>query len=208
MKSFITRCLLIVVAGALAAPGAAESLWKNRTPAFAALYTDDKARSVGDTLTVIVSESIIGNNDEKAELDRESKTESEVTSMQWFSADKAAKSLFKSLPKFGWDSNREYEGEGKYTANARYDTRLTVIVREVLANGCLLIEGSREIKIGDDVKKIILTGIVRPNDILPNNVIHSQYIANMKLHNEGEGPVSRTRRRGWLGKIAAVVWPF
>ena len=81
-------------------------------------------------------------------------------------------------------------------------------MREVLDNGTLMIEGKREIKIGDDVKTVILTGLVRPNDILPNNTVLSQNVANMKLHNEAKGPVARSKRRGWIDRIVDVLWPF
>ena len=207
MKHLRLLSLTLVLVGPLTPGVCAESLWAKRSPAFAALYTDDKARAVGDIVTVIIAESIKSENNEKAELDRESKTDTEVTDFRGFYS-KAGKQPFETLPKAGWDSDREFEGEGKYTASSKYEGRLSAVVREVLPNGSLLIEGRREFKIGDDVKTMRLTGIIRPNDILPDNTISSLYVANMKFHDEADGPVSRTRRRGWAGKILAVLWPF
>jgi len=204
VKTLIHVSLLLVFASPLCRESLGESLWQKRSPAFGMLYTDDKARRVGDVITVIISESIRGDNSEKAELDRNSSSATEVQDFQLFKT----KPTFQQLPKVGYDSKREFEGEGRYTASASYETRLTAVVREVLANGNLLIEGRREMKIGDDVKQIILTGVVRPNDVTPENTVLSEQIAHMKLHNEGLGPVSRTRRRGWADKILAFVWPF
>ena len=208
MKNAIVICLLLAVTAPLCRRVSAESLWQKRSRAFEHIYTDDKARTVGDVITVIIVESIKQNDSEKSELDRTTKTTSELTDLKWFRDSKLDASLFKTLPKAGWNSDKEFEGEGKFNASASYETRLTAVVREVLPNGSLIIEGKREIKIGEDIKKIVLTGIIRPNDISPDNTIYSQYIANMKLYNDGKGPVNRTRRRGWLDNILDIVWPF
>lgn len=208
MKNAIVICLLLALTAPLCRCVSAESLWQKRSRAFEHIYTDDKARTVGDVITVIIVESIKQDDSEKSELDRTTKTSSEITALKWFRDAKLDASLFKTLPKAAWNSDREFEGEGKFNASASYETRLTAVVREVLPNGSLIIEGKREIKIGEDIKKIVLTGIIRPNDISPDNTIYSQYIANMKLYNDGKGPVNRTRRRGWLDNILDIVWPF
>ena len=208
MKNATVTCVLLTLTAPLCRGVSAESLWQKRSQAFDHIYTDDKARTVGDVITVIIVESIKQDDSEKSELDKTTKTLSELTYLKWFRDSKVDASLFKTLPKAGWSSDREFEGEGKFNASASYQSRLTAVVREVLPNGSLIIEGRREIKIGEDIKKIVLTGIVRPNDIAPDNTIYSQYIANMKLYNDGSGPVNRTRRRGWLDNILDIVWPF
>jgi len=208
LKTATVTCLLLVLTAPLCRRASAESLWQKRSRAFDHIYTDDKARTVGDVITVIIVESIKQDDSEKSELDRSTKTTSEINELRWFRDSKVNASLFNTFPKAGWNSEREFEGEGKFNASASYETRLTAVVREVLPNGSLIIEGRREMKIGEDIKKIVLTGIVRPNDISPDNTIYSQYIANMKLYNDGKGPVNRTRRRGWLDNILDIVWPF
>ena len=208
MKRLLHISLLLALAGASAHHARGDSLWKKASPKFRQLYTDDKARRVGDVLTIIINESIRQRNDEESKLDRDSTAKTSIDKFSTFHTGKADPSLFTTLPELAYSSQRRFQGTGEYTAEAEYQTRLTAVVKDVLDNGMLLIEGRREIKLGDDVKKVIMTGLVRPNDISPDNTVLSQFIADMKLHNDASGPVNRTRRRGWLDRVLAVLWPF
>lgn len=208
MNRIARLCVMLTLAVGCAREARPESLWKKASPKFKHLYTDDKARRIGDVVTIIIDESIRQRNDEEAKLDRDTTADTTIDQLRAFHRTKANVDVFKTLPDLGYSSQRRFQGTGEYTAQSEYQTRITAVVKEVLDNGMLLVEGRREIKIGDDVKKVILTGLIRPNDISPDNTVMSQYIADMKLHNEASGPVSRTRRRGWLDKILAFVWPF
>jgi flagellar L-ring protein precursor FlgH len=55
---------------------------------------------------------------------------------------------------------------------------------------------------------MILTGIIRPEDITNDNLILSQYIADARITYTGRGVVDDKMRPGWLTRIIDWVWPF
>jgi len=81
-------------------------------------------------------------------------------------------------------------------------------VTQVLDNGNLLIEGRRLITVNAEDQYMILTGIIRPEDITNDNLILSQYIADARITYTGRGVVDDKMRPGWLTRIIDWVWPF
>src|SRR5262249_48251675 len=56
--------LLVFAVGAFSI-GRADSLWERRDPRYAFLFKDNRARSVGDTLTIIISEATVANDQDQ-----------------------------------------------------------------------------------------------------------------------------------------------
>jgi len=102
-------------------------------------------------------------------------------------------------PAVKWGSKRESSGEGKSDSAAEIETKVTARVIDVQPNGNLLIEATREIEIGGSALKIVLTGLVRPDDIAADNTVESTYIADAKI--SYEGPMMEVMRRGLLQRL-------
>jgi len=97
-------------------------------------------------------------------------------------------------------------GTGTSTTNSQFSTNLTVIVTEVDSAGNLHIEGFRNVQVNKEVQKITLTGIVRPDDIAPDNSVASEAIANAEIKADGKGAVAEKTRKSLLSKI--LDWLF
>lgn len=97
-------------------------------------------------------------------------------------------------------------GTGTATTSGQFSATLSVVVTDVDANGNLHIEGSRDVQVNKEIQKMILTGIVRQDDILPDNSVPSEKIANANIKADGKGAVADKTRRGLLGKI--LDWLF
>jgi flagellar L-ring protein precursor FlgH len=85
---------------------------------------------------------------------------------------------------------------------------ITGRVIDVLDNGNLLVEGRRSVKVGNDTKTILITGIIRTADIQANNTVLSEKLHNFQVSIVGEGPLNRSSREGFLGEILDILWPF
>lgn len=85
---------------------------------------------------------------------------------------------------------------------------ITVRVVQVLSNGNLFIQGTREVTVNNETQHIILSGTIRPSDISPDNSIISSYIGDAKIQYTGSGVLSDKQRVGWLTRIIDYVWPF
>ena len=79
---------------------------------------------------------------------------------------------------------------------------------QVRPNGNLFIKGTREIKVNSETQYIILSGLIRPEDISPGNTILSSYIGNAKIEYSGDGSISDKQKPGWLTRIVDFIWPF
>ena len=101
-----------------------------------------------------------------------------------------------------------FDGSGSTDRVETMTAFMTARVMNVTTNGNLYIEGRRQIRVNNETQFIILSGLIRPTDISPNNTVLSSYIADAKIEYLGSGSVSDKQRPGWLGRIVDVVWPF
>lgn len=94
--------------------------------------------------------------------------------------------------------------ENKYRAQAELDTQdsmkftLACEVVDVRPNGTLVIEGHRTVKNNEEVWDAALTGVIRPDDVLPNNSVRSEQISELRVFKRELGHVRDAYRRGWL----------
>ena len=85
---------------------------------------------------------------------------------------------------------------------------LVVAVMDLLPNGNMVIGGRRQRVVSGELRTLVISGIVRPLDIRPDNTIRSQFIANFRVDYLGKGPESEFTNQGWFGKTLNALWPF
>ena len=78
----------------------------------------------------------------------------------------------------------------------------------MLANGNLAIEGRRQLTINEEDQYIVLTGVVRPEDVSEDNEVSSRHIAQARIVYTGKGIIDDKMRPGWFTRIVDWVWPF
>lgn len=104
---------------------------------------------------------------------------------------------------FDLDAKRQFNGEGQSVQNNQLDGSISVTVAEVLANGNMVVQGEKWIRINQGNEFIRLTGIIRPQDIRPDNTITSDRLANARIAYGGTGQVNNTNAQGWVNRI---IW--
>lgn len=205
------RALPVVVLLLAAAGLPAASMWQSETMADGTLYSDQVARKKGDLITILVKEttSVVDNN--KTETKRKSDPISASVTMVPGSDQVAASSgasTIGKLPAFSATSENNFKGEGTVTQTGEVKATITGRVIDVLDNGNLLVEGRRQVKVNDDTKTILVTGIVRTADLKSDNTIQSEKLHNFQIAIENEGPIARSQKKGFLGEMIDVIWPF
>lgn len=183
--------------------GRAESLYD---PKGAELFTATTARQVGDILTVLISESTRAERTVKTAVEKEPKYSGNARVEGFFDVLTGLRNVIEPLKTLDIKPKEEFESSAKTEAGQRFTGRMTVIVREVLPNGNLLIEGRRVIQINKETETLTLTGIVRTADISPENTILSTQISESEVHFTGKGIVSRSQRSGFLGKLFNLLF--
>ncbi|MBE7445066.1 MAG: flagellar basal body L-ring protein FlgH [Planctomycetia bacterium] len=184
----------------------ADSIWKKRVTLNTNLFTDNRARVIGDIVTVRISESteITGKEDSSADSKNSHSVNIDTTDF----LTKPLGDTSGYLPNYKADTSHSFSGKGAYESNRNINLELTAVVTEILANGNLIIEGNRDVNINGEKYNIKVSGIVRPIDISTDNVIQSSSIANANIILEGKGFLTRAGKRGWWNRIQEIIWPF
>jgi len=181
------------------------------------LYQDMKAHRVGDIITVKLVESTKASKDAKTNLKKEYSNETKkspsilggnpkflIHKVLPFLKTKDTKTLDMDV-----DNEMEFKGTGDSNQNNSLTGDITVTVSQVLPNKNLVIRGEKWITLNKGSEYIRLTGIVRSQDIGPNNEVLSNRIANARITYSGTGEINDANRIGWLGKFFnSAVWPF
>jgi flagellar L-ring protein precursor FlgH len=183
----------------------ADSIWRKRITLNTNLFSDNRARGVGDIVTVKISESteITGTEDSSAESSNSHSINLDTSNFLT-----RVKDISGYLPNITADTSHNFAGKGDYESNRNINLELTAVVTEMLANGNLIIEGNRDVNVNGEKYTIKLSGIIRPIDINLDNEVQSTSIANANITLEGKGFLTRAGKRGWWNRIREVVWPF
>jgi len=195
------------------------SIWPGEN-AKNSLFTDNKARYVNDIVTVIIDEYSSGSNSAETNTGRDTNTFAGVSSLLGVEkqiarsnkdltdgADIHTAGLLPSI-KVGGSSKNSLTGKGETTRDGELTARITAMVVRVLPNGNLSIKGKRRLAINAEDQYIVVSGIIRPDDITSDNVISSQYIADAKIVYTGKGVINDKMRPGWLTRVVDWGWPF
>lgn len=197
--------LMSLFCGADAARG--DSLWKRRSPQRAYLFHDSRARNVGDLITVVISEASEVQNTEDKSMDK-SGSNSITSDFEASSGGGLAEQSSNAALSLANTAKRAFAGKASYRDSREYTDTITVTVVDVLPNGNMVISGRRALTIAGEQRTLVVSGLVRPIDLGPDNRIHSRYIADLKTVYEGEGPSRRFTRQGWLSRGVNRIWPF
>ena len=177
----------------LCAPLAGESLWTNSSKSMVA---DRHAKAVGDILTIIVVESATSTN----------KASTDVSKSKDLAAKPGIGPLLQKIPELGFSGSEGSSAAGSTSRSSNLITKMTVKVTKVLPNGNLEIEGTRDVQTNKEKQQITLTGLVRQDDIMPDNTILSTYVADAKIVHAGSGPIGSRMKEGLISKIFKILF--
>lgn len=189
-------------------PSNSASLWDQQDPE--SLFGNRRAREVGDLLTVLVSindEAQILNDSQRNRLsEREYDVQGLFGLPQW--ADGRLPGDAGLTPAVDVTSQQRMRGQGQLRRQDRVTLRLAARVTDRLPGGDLVIEGRQSVQVGADVRRLMVTGIVRPEDISRGNTVQHDRIAEANIRYVGSGPTSSTGRKGLGNRILDVIVPF
>jgi len=181
------------------------SVWHGQ---LTSLFSDQRARYVGDILTVKITEISQASESATTDTSRKSQTVGQITGL--LGLENHQTGPLKNMPNLINSNmpNNDFSGSGATTRTGSLSATITVRVMEVLPNGNLAIEGKREIYVNNEKKEILLQGIVRPRDIAFDNSVLSTQVADAKVKYTGIGVVAEKQRPGWGQRALDYLWPF
>lgn len=183
------------------------SLWRAGARAF---FKDLRAKQVGDIMTVKMTLSDNATLNNKTERDRTDSESANVTNLLGFEGE-----LTRYLPdavsaaniaNFG--NRHDVTGEGKITRSETINLTFAAVITQVLPNGNLVVIGRQEVNVNSELRELLVTGIVRPSDIDPDNTISHEKIAEMRVAYGGRGTLSDLQTPRWGMQLWDIVFPF
>jgi flagellar L-ring protein precursor FlgH len=182
------------------------SLWQASS---SGLVEDFKARTRGDTVTVVITETSSASKEATTSTARTTALSAGVPNFLGLETNMTGIKNWMDLSKLlNADTSSKYDGSGSTTRKENLNATITARVVDVLANGNLLIEGRRNVMVNHEDQIILLEGTVRPKDISPDNIVYSAQIADARITYSGKGIVSDRQQPGWLMNMIDKVWPF
>lgn len=153
------------------------------------LYADRRAYDTGDILTVIITETAAATATARTRAD---KSDNVTGSIQQPDENPWRIELAFS---------NDFTGGGEIQRTGRLVARLAVLVEGIDGNGNLIIRGEQDIEVNNEKQRIALTGLVRPEDITPDNTVASWRIANADIDFVGKGILARKQSPSLLTKL-------
>jgi flagellar L-ring protein FlgH len=183
------------------------SLWQ---PGSRSFFKDLRAHDVGDLLTVVVSIKDAAKIDNTTTRSRANKEKSGVTGL--FGLESMAAQVLPGAPDpgslVGLDNTTNNKGTGAIDRTEEIDVKVAATVVQKLPNGNLVIQGRQEIRVNNEVRELLLGGIVRPQDILADNTITSDKIAEARISYGGRGQITDVQQPRYGQQVLDIILPF
>ncbi|HEX2859421.1 MAG TPA: flagellar basal body L-ring protein FlgH [Alphaproteobacteria bacterium] len=179
------------------------SLW---VPGSKQFFKDSRAHQMGDVVTVVVEENATASSSGKTSEARSHSQQAGILGIPWLNG----KLLERGIPLGATDlanttSDRSFSGSGNTNRTDTLTANIAAVVTQVMPNGLLVIQGQREVLVNYEKQKMVLSGIIRPEDISSANTIPSSKIAEARIAYSGDGSVdsNQTPQYGvrWLDKV-------
>jgi len=184
------------------------------------MYSNQRARQVGDLLTVKVREN---TTSKKAETMATKKTANAQAQAPYFGERigdpgnnpmavlaNAIQRGAGNMPfsQYSIQASSQFDGGGSTNSSETLELDFTVRVVDILENGVLVVRGDRRVTIRNESISMVLTGLVRVRDISDANIVDSSRVADAHIYYETDGEVSRGTRPGLGWRFFQLLNPF
>ncbi len=166
------------------------------------LFEDRRARFVGDTITIKITESTTASAKNASKLDKSNVQKAGVTGLSGL----PGKGLL------GLDlaasSSTAFSGKGEAANNNAFSGSITVTVIDVMPNGNLLVSGEKQLAIGEEQEFVRVSGVVNPSFVDFSNTIDSSKVADARIEYKSAGQINEGQVMGWMARFFLNVLPF
>ena len=100
------------------------------------------------------------------------------------------------------------EGTGAIGRAETMEVTLAGIITQILPNGNMVIFARQELKVNFEMREVMVTGVVRPQDIDYTNTIEHDKIAEMRVAYGGRGTLSDLQQPRIGTQVIDILFPF
>lgn len=167
------------------------------------LFEDRRARYVGDTITIKITESTTASSKSNDKLDRSNAQKAALGT-----ATGIAGQVLPAEFSLSTTSSTAFSGKGEAANNNVFTGSMTATVIDVYPNGNLLVSGEKQVAIGHEQEYVRISGVVNPSFVDFSNSIDSSRIADARIEYKSAGQISEGLSMSWLARFFLNVLPF
>jgi flagellar L-ring protein precursor FlgH len=175
-----------------------------------AFFQDQRASKVGDIVTVLIHIA------DKAQLDNtttRTRTGTETSGIgSFFGLESKLSKVLPGNPDpsklIDTNSNSQSSGAGNTTRSEQINTVVAAIVTGVLPNGNLIVQGRQEVRVNFELRELVISGVIRPEDIARDNTILHSQMAEARISYGGRGQLTDAQQARWGQQILDALSPF
>ena len=171
------------------------------------LFSDNRARRVGDIVIIKVEEMTKAKNKADTTADKSNDINLGVSAFFGQSGFLGG-DVAPNAPILAAKTSSKFDATGETKRENNVLATVAARVINVLPGGVLQVEGSRETRVNDETQHLVVTGLVRARDIEADNSVRSSLMADSKVALFGKGVISDKQSPGWLTRLMDNVWPF
>ena len=186
---------------------APNSLWRAGAKSF---FNDQRASKIGDILTVNIEIADSAQLNNTTARSRTSTTETGIQALLGLeeTIQRALPGTPALDPAVGFDSNSASNGAGSVNRQEKVKLTIAAVITDRLANGNLVIGGSQEVRINNELRELLVSGVIRPEDVAADNTIAHTKIAEARISYGGRGDISAVQRDKYGKLIYDQITPF
>lgn len=167
-----------------------------------ALFEDQRARRVGDILTIVLDEQTNATKSSTTTTSKSTSVNSASATLLGIPVTRDGTSVFEN----SLQGDHEFSGEGGATQSNQLEGSVTVTVVKRLPNGNLVVAGEKWLTLNQGKEYVRVSGVVRPIDIGTDNSVPSQKVANARIEYSGRGALADANRMNWLARFFNSPW--
>ncbi len=181
------------------------SLWANSS----SLFTDAKARRVGDLITILVSERASATRSLGTKKNKASSRKTSLAAVFGYATSLSSKNPnFQPKTALDISDEKNFDGSGSTNNSDTLTASVTAVVTKLFPNGNMKVVGRRQLTINNQPQALTFSGVVRSIDIRPDNTIPSSKVAQVVVSYGGGGSLATVAHEGWLSQALDQIWPF
>jgi len=201
-KSLLALALLAL----LPAVARSQSLWHEGLSK--SMYADKRAAGVGDIITILVEENSTASKNNETKTEKNSSLTAAIASFLYPQSAGGFLAHKGQMPAMQYNSDFKHDGSGSINDSEAVIAKIAVRIMDVLPNSNFVVEGKRETSFSGEHQTIILHGVVRADDVQPDNTVYSYNVADATIQIIGKGTVTDSQRKGWFTRIWDKLNPF
>lgn len=172
---------------------------------------EPRVYKVHDLVYVIISENSDASSQQLVETTKETRVRDQLNSV----IDPLALlelrlrgSDIDSLNLLNLRAKNEFSGDGLYDRRDQFSARIAAEVIDVKPNGNVVLQAKKTIKMDNEVKVLVLSGLARQEDITAENTLLSSQIADLRIDVQHEGELRKSTTKGFLTRAIDTLFAF